>query len=118
LFASIGSCCEGLNSTYTTVVGRSNNLWGPYLDKKGESMMENHHEIVISKNASFVGVGHNSEIVQDDKGNDWILYHGYTITDPSGRKLFLDKIVWENNWPTVKGGSPSQAADKPVFNEK
>lgn len=23
LFASIGSCCEGLKSTYTTVVGRS-----------------------------------------------------------------------------------------------
>ena len=26
LFASTGSCCEGLNSTYTTVVGRSKNL--------------------------------------------------------------------------------------------
>jgi arabinan endo-1,5-alpha-L-arabinosidase len=26
LFASTGSCCEGLKSTYTTVVGRSENL--------------------------------------------------------------------------------------------
>ncbi|MDR0797062.1 MAG: family 43 glycosylhydrolase, partial [Tannerella sp.] len=32
LFASIGSCCNGLESTYTTVVGRSENLWGPYID--------------------------------------------------------------------------------------
>ncbi len=34
MFASIGSCCEGLKSTYTTVVGRSTSLFGPYLDKK------------------------------------------------------------------------------------
>ena len=34
LFASIGSCCEGLKSTYTTVVGRSDNLFGPYTDKQ------------------------------------------------------------------------------------
>ena len=32
-FGSIGTCCEGVNSTYTTVVGRAENLWGPYTDK-------------------------------------------------------------------------------------
>lgn len=32
-FASIGTCCEGLKSTYTTVVGRSKKLFGPYVDK-------------------------------------------------------------------------------------
>lgn len=36
LFASTGSCCEGLKSTYTTVVGRSKNLFGPYVNRKGE----------------------------------------------------------------------------------
>jgi arabinan endo-1,5-alpha-L-arabinosidase len=66
MFASIGSCCEGLKSTYTTVVGRSTSLFGPYLDKKGQSMMDNHHEILIHKNDSFVGTGHNSEIVSDN----------------------------------------------------
>lgn len=33
LFASIGSCCQGEKSTYTTVVGRSESLFGPYMDK-------------------------------------------------------------------------------------
>jgi len=115
LFASIGSCCEGLNSTYTTVVGRSENLWGPYTDKQGRQMLENNHETVIHKNEAFVGVGHNSEIVQDKAGNDWILYHGFTVDDPRGRKLFLDKIVWVNDWPTVAGSTPSMEADAPVF---
>jgi arabinan endo-1,5-alpha-L-arabinosidase len=115
LFASVGSCCEGLNSTYTTVVGRSDNLWGPYTDKQGKGMMDNHHEIVIHKNSSFVGTGHNSEIMQDDNGNDWILYHGYRVSDGKGRLLFLDKIVWKNDWPEIESSSPSINAEKPVF---
>ena len=51
------ACCEGLKSTYTTVVGRSKNLFGPYVDKKGRSMSDNHHEILIQKNKAFVGPG-------------------------------------------------------------
>ena len=115
MFASIGSCCAGLNSTYTTVVGRSRDLFGPYLDKQGRSMMENHHEVVIGKNEQFVGTGHNSEIVQDSKGQDWILYHAVSVANPKGRVLMLDQVRWENNWPTIKGGSPSLNAERPIF---
>lgn len=115
LFASIGSCCEGLNSTYTTVVGRSDNLFGPYLDKEGRPMMENHHEVVIRKNEQFVGTGHNSEIVQDAEGNDWILYHAVSVANPKGRVLMLDRVRWENDWPYVEGGTPSIKAQKPVL---
>lgn len=115
MFASIGSCCNGLSSTYTTVVGRSEDLWGPYLNKNSESMMNNKHEILIAKNNSFVGVGHNSEIVQDNAGNDWILYHGYSVGRGTGRHLFLDKVEWVDNWPVVSGGSPSIIASSPVF---
>ena len=57
LFASIGSCCEGLRSTYTTVVGRSKNLLGPYVDKEGNRMLDNCHEILIHKSDSFVSSG-------------------------------------------------------------
>jgi arabinan endo-1,5-alpha-L-arabinosidase len=70
-------------------------------------MIENRHETVIRKNESFVGVGHNSEIVQDEAGNDWIFYHGFCVENTSGRSLFLDKIVWVDDWPTVIGGLPS-----------
>ena len=115
MFASIGSCCAGLNSTYTTVVGRSDSLFGPYLDKQGRSMMENHHEIVIQKNSKFVGTGHNSEIVQDKNGSDWIFYHALSVDNPKGRVLMLDQVRWENDWPYIEGGTPSLKADRPVF---
>ena len=39
LFCSVGSCCEGENSTYRTVVGRATKLTGPYLNKQGGSMI-------------------------------------------------------------------------------
>lgn len=116
MFASIGSCCEGLNSTYTTVVGRSENLMGPYTNKQGKPMLENHHEIFIQKNEKFVGTGHNSEIITDNSGQDWILYHAVSVDNPKGRVLLLDKIEWKDNWPIIQGQSPSLISEKPVFN--
>lgn len=115
LFASIGRCCEGIKSTYTTVVGRSDKLFGPYFDKQGRSMSDNHHEILIQKNESFVGTGHNSEIVTDKAGDDWMFYHAVKVSDPDGRVLMLDKIVWEDDWPSVKTNSPSLESEKPVL---
>lgn len=115
LFASIGSCCEGMKSTYTTVVGRSKNLFGPYVDKKGQSMMENHHEILIQGNADFVGTGHNSEIITDKAGNDWMFYHAVSKVNPTGRVLMLDQVKWINDWPEVTGSTPSLEAPAPEF---
>ncbi|MDR2860142.1 MAG: family 43 glycosylhydrolase [Mediterranea sp.] len=115
MFASIGTCCEGVNSTYTTVVGRSTALFGPYLNKNGESMTDNHHEVFIRGNSRFAGTGHNSEIVTDDEGNDWIFYHAVDRKDANGRALMLDRVWWVNDWPQVIDAVPSLKAKAPVF---
>ncbi|NDV83980.1 family 43 glycosylhydrolase [Bacteroides sp. 51] len=116
LFASIGSCCEGVNSTYQLVVGRSKSLFGPYVDKAGKDMMENGYTVVIGSNERFVGNGHCSEIVQDNAGNDWLLYHGVDRNAPQGRVLLLSQIGWDaNGWPYVDGNSPDNQAAIPVF---
>lgn len=115
LFASIGSCCEGLESTYITVVGRSRNLFGPYVDKAGRAMMENHHEVLIGPNEAFVGTGHNSEIVTDEAGHDWFFYHAVLRDRPEGRVLMLDRVSWKDGWPSVGEGSPSREAPAPVL---
>lgn len=118
LFASVGTCCEGINSTYTTVVGRSESLFGPYMDRQGHPMLENNHEILIRRNNQFVGTGHNSEIVTDDDGNDWILYHAVKVDSPKGRKLMLDRIEWIDGWPVVEGDTPSLKHPVPSFSKK
>lgn len=115
MFASIGTCCEGLNSTYTTVVGRSEKLFGPYLDRQGGDMMDNHYETLIHRSNAFVGTGHNSEIVTDNKGNDWLLYHAVSTKNPEGRVLMLDQIKWNDDWPKVSDDMPSTSHVKPSF---
>ncbi|MDR1809262.1 MAG: family 43 glycosylhydrolase [Prevotella sp.] len=119
LFASIGSCCAGESSTYTMVVGRSANLLGPYVNKAGGEMGYDHHEVLVSRNNRFVGPGHNSEIITDDVGNDWIIYHAYLRgrTD-EGRVVLLDRVEWDGEgWPFISNGYPAERSDiLPVFN--
>ena len=109
LFASVGTCCEGERSTYRTVVGRSRRLAGPYVDKQGGRMLDNHYETVIKGNDRWRGPGHNSEIITDKKGQTWLLYHAFDAQDPSkGRVLLLDRLLWDQDgWPSVAGGTPS-----------
>ena len=38
LFVSWDMCCRGAKSTYKTIVGRANEIKGPYLDREGNSM--------------------------------------------------------------------------------
>lgn len=116
MFASVGACCNAMLSTYTTVVGRSTSLLGPYVSKSGVSMLDNGYDVVIRANDHFVGPGHNSEIVTDSEGNEFILYHSYNRMTPSkGRFLMLDRIFWsEDGWPLIKGDSPSSEAEAPV----
>ena len=121
LFCSVGSCCEGVKSTYSTVVGRSKRLLGPYLNKEGKKMLDNHYTTIISGNNRWKGPGHNSEIITDDNGDDWLLYHAYNADAPhEGRMMLLDKIIWsDDGWPTVNDGTPSTTAQEaPVFNNK
>ena len=123
LFASVGSCCEGENSTYRTVVGRSTNLMGPYKNKDGGDMKDNNYTTIIKGNNRWKGPGHNSEIITDDEGQDWLLYHSYDMNNGcNGRLMLLDKITWRSDWPVINpGGSSVQSypssgeMDAPVF---
>lgn len=126
LFGSAGTCCEGANSTYKVLVGRSENLDGPYLDQEGKNMLdESAGTLVVGGNASqngYAGPGHNAEIVTDSEGQDWLLYHGMSKEKPkldngtNRRVLLLDKILWTNGWPVVEDQEPSTSPqDSPVF---
>ncbi len=122
-FGSKGSCCDGINSTYHVMVARSKNLLGPYLDKNGKSVLERGNgTLVVKGNEKYVGPGHNSGIVSDKNGNDWILYHaintkkGKLRNGTSRRVLMLDNLQWKNGWPYIKNLVPSEQNDKrPVF---
>ena len=108
LFASINNCCpnNGMDSKYKVVVGRSENLLGPYVDRKGKDMLDNSWELVLEGDGeTFFGPGHNSIIIPDDAGTDWMIYHSYVKENGAvgGRLGMLDRIVWSaDGWPTIK----------------
>lgn len=125
MFLSSGSCCNGVNSTYNVVVGRSTSPLGPYVDHAGNSMTQTQVGYqVVMPSSLFTGVGHNS-IAIDDAGDYWLVYHGYDLSQPdkvgnsNRRSLLIDKLIWDDNgWPSVEGLSTSNgSAEKPtIFN--
>ena len=117
LMASVGSCCDGEDSSYRVVVGRSTDLFGPYVDKSGGKMLDNKYELVVNKNDKWVGPGHNSQILLDDAGNEWMIYHGRPMPGAEIRAVLLDRLQWtEDGWPYIEGGVPSSEAVMPIFN--
>ncbi len=121
LFASSGTCCEGLNSTYHVKVGRSASPTGPYTDSAGRNMTgRNVGHLVIKSSKDFVGPGHNS-IVIDDNGDYYLVYHVWkrVMEDGKatgkGRWLAIDKLIWsDDGWCEVEGKTPSASAEYPV----
>lgn len=109
LFASVGKCCQQDNSTYRVVVGRSKNLFGPYVDSSGNGMLDNGYDFVLGPNDKFVGTGHGSTIITDKDGKTWYIYHAYERGQgKKGRMVLLDEIKWDKEgWPYVYKGEPS-----------
>lgn len=109
LFASVGDWTGGMSSTYRTVVGRSESLLGPYVDRKGGRMLDNCFEVLIAGDDRFAGTGHNSNVMEDDEGQTWIFYHAYDSAAPDkGRQTMLDRVHWDDEgWPRVNTGHPS-----------
>jgi len=116
-FGSIGTCCEGAKSTYKTVVARSKNLLGPYVNKSGEKLLDNHHEVLIHGNDKWAGTGHNAELIEDLNGDTWISYHAYHLHDTQkGRVVLMDKVLWDkDDWPYVVNNEPSNESAAPKF---
>ena len=109
LFGSTGTCCEGARSTYRITIGRSKSLFGPYVDKAGQRLLDNHYNILLDKDDSVLGPGHNAGLITDDAGNDYMLYHGFKASDPdAGRVVWLSRIVWADGWPSMMMEKDSQ----------
>ena len=100
LFVSFDFCCRGTQSTYKVVVGRSDKIQGPYLDKEGVRMDQGGGSIVLQGNPSWPGVGHNSAYTFD--GKDYIVFHAYDMADGGKPKLKIEQMQWDSNgWPVI-----------------
>ncbi len=118
-FGSTGTCCEGIQSTYRVLVGRATSLQGPYTDKDGKTLIEDGGSLLLQGNAGkngFTGPGHNGDIITDENGDTWMLYHAFDKELGYKRMMLLDKIEWIADWPYLLNNEPSFTLHKgPVF---
>lgn len=116
-FGSNGHCCNGADSDYHVIVGRADSFEGPYLNMDDEPIERNPGTTVLDRGEEFIGPGHNA-VIQDDAGDDWLVYHAYDadnlwIDDTPRRALMVERIHWEDGWPTIRDGVPSLEEELP-----
>ena len=109
LLGTHGTCCDGVNSTYNIVVGRSRSVTGPYMDNVGRDMLQGGGKMVIAAGDRVVGPGHFGRTIIDD-GVEVMSCHYEADFNQSGRSVLgLRPLLWKNDWPLAgerfKGGT-------------
>ena len=99
LLGTHGTCCDGVNSTYNIVCGRSRSVTGPYLDNVGRPMLQGGGKMVIKAHGRQVGAGHFGRTVVEE-GLEKISCHFEADFDRSGMSvLAIRPLLWRNGWP-------------------
>jgi arabinan endo-1,5-alpha-L-arabinosidase len=102
LFVSHDFCCRGVESTYHVVVGRSENITGPYVDRDGVALTAGGGTQVTFPSERWKGPGHNS--ILQENGVEYIVYHAYDARLQGAATLRIDPLVWDDEgWPSIEG---------------
>ncbi len=109
LLGTHGTCCDGVNSTYNIVVGRSKSVEGPYIDNVGRDMYQGGGKMVIAAGNRVCGPGHFGRTVIDE-GVEIMSCHYEADFDQGGRSVLgIRPLLWKNDWPVAgepfKGGT-------------
>lgn len=101
LLGTHGTCCDGANSTYNIVVGRSKKVTGPYLDNMGRDMLKGGGKMVVAASERLIGPGHFGRFVVSD-GVEKMSCHYEADLDQSGRSVLgIRPLLWKNGWPVA-----------------
>jgi arabinan endo-1,5-alpha-L-arabinosidase len=95
LFVSLGKCCDGVNSTYHIVYGRSEKMTGPYLDKNGIDMLNGGGSLLDGGNDVWIGPGG-----QDIINTNLIIRHAYPSSENPWAAVLISALNWDaEGWP-------------------
>jgi arabinan endo-1,5-alpha-L-arabinosidase len=101
LLGTHGTCCDGANSTYNIVVGRSRKVTGPYIDNMGRDMLTGGGKMVVAAGGRVIGPGHFGLLDLGD-GVQKLSCHYEADLDQSGRSVLgIRPLLWENGWPVA-----------------
>jgi len=109
LLATHGTCCDGANSTYNIVVGRSKSVTGPYVDNVGRNMLQGGGKMVAVTSGDQIGPGHFGRIILADGIEKLSCHYEADLNQGARSVLGIRPLVWKNGWPVagdnVKNGT-------------
>lgn len=104
LFVSFDFCCRGIDSTYYVVVGRSEDITGPYVDRDGIEMLSGGGTQVTFPTERWRGPGHNAIFQEDDV--EYIVHHAYDAEAQGVPTMRIAPLTWdEDGWPSIDGNA-------------
>jgi len=96
LFVSFDLCCRGVKSSYRTMVGRSREVTGPYMDRDGVPMLQGGGTPLLLANKRWLGPGGESVLMRPE--GDIIVFHVYDAV--TGKPaLGISTLTWKDGWP-------------------
>ncbi|MCF0198419.1 MAG: family 43 glycosylhydrolase [Bacteroidaceae bacterium] len=116
LLGTHGTCCDGVNSTYNIVCGRSRQVTGPYLDNLGRDMRKGGGRMVIAAHHRVVGPGHFGRTVLTE-GVEKMSCHFEADFDQGGYSVLgIRPLLWKNDWPVA--GEPLREGTYEIESER
>lgn len=101
LLGTHGTCCDGVNSTYNIIVGRSKQVTGPFIDNVGRDMLKGGGKMVIAAGGRVTGPGHFGRVIISE-GAEIMSCHFEADMDLGGRStLGIRPLLWVNGWPVA-----------------
>ena len=101
LFATHGSCCDGANSTYNVVVGRSKKITGPYLDNVGRNMLEGGGKMVAATRGGLIGPGHFGHTIIEPGVEKMSIHYEADLAQSGRSVLGILPLLWKDGWPVA-----------------
>jgi arabinan endo-1,5-alpha-L-arabinosidase len=100
LFVSFDTCCQGVNSTYRTMVGRATSITGPYTDPMGGAMLGGNAEQLLATSGRYIGPGGGTAF--RDGECYYYVYHYYDGQASGAPTLEMRPIDWTaDDWPSL-----------------
>lgn len=100
LFYTQGTCCQGVNSTYHILMGRSKAPLGPYSDESGQSLLSGGGTPFYARNGSVIGPGQPGISVLDNIVR--ASFHYYDGNADGSPKLGIQSLLTDSNgWPVM-----------------
>lgn len=100
LFVSFDKCCDGVNSTYRTMAGRSQSITGPYADSTGLAMLQGGGDQLVATSGRYIGPGGGT--AWKDGDSYLYVYHYYDGDNNGDSELQIRPINFtSDDWITL-----------------